>query len=223
MYCLGRSWKCNRRRFQSLPEDTWYLQLLIFPEAINVCFPLVGQYLYLKNHLGCYSYLLHSACFFFVWFQIDRIYLPSADTIWNWQTTGAAALLALLPRVLEGHQVRGWLLHSQKGTNPEQPLQTFLLYKILSFPKYSGWVCVYHPALAGQSQCFLTSTVLLLLEGDADPMYYQCRRAARKRNSCIKWIFTSRTDRYIHMVCSHCLELHCPILASTETRYFCKA
>lgn len=116
--------------FRTLPQDTWYLQLLIFPKAIKACSPLVWQYLCLKNHLGCYSSLLYSACFFFVWLQIDRIYLPSADTIWSWWTNGATALLALLPRGLEGYQGQGLPSGQSRRYQPRTASGT-LLYKTL--------------------------------------------------------------------------------------------
>lgn len=182
MYCVGKSWKHNRRRFQTVPEETSYLQVLIFPEVIKACFPLVGQYLCLKNHVGCYSCLSYSACFLFVWLHIDRIDLPSAETIWIWQL-GQLLCWPCCQEVWKGIRVRGCLLQSERS-HPSRDLQT-LLYKLLRLG-----LCV-----SPHSCC----TELVLLDClSLTPLGGRCRphvvpvHEGRKRNSCIKPIFTSR-------------------------------
>lgn len=70
--------------FRNLSEDSWYLQFLIFPEALKVFSTLIQQYLSLDNPTDYYSslfYILHISNMF-VWLWSDRISWLSAVTIW---------------------------------------------------------------------------------------------------------------------------------------------
>lgn len=98
--------------------------------------------------------------------------------------------------VWKGTRGRGWLLHSQKAPT----LTSLCKY---SCTKDTGWVCVYHPSPAVQNWCFWTSSSSVLLGGDADPIYYQCRRAARKRTPVLNPFSLSELCNRQTMCCVH--------------------
>lgn len=88
--------------FRNLSEDSWYLQFLIFPEALKAFFTLVQPYLSLNNptdyYLSLFYILRISNMFVSLW--SDRISWLSAVTIWI-EEIRSVALPVFLLRDLE--------------------------------------------------------------------------------------------------------------------------